>query len=132
MNDNWMCVVRQLSTQVELREFIRLWQLLREVSQSADVEDQILWKWMTNGEYTVNSAYSVQFQGSHPLFPYNKLWKAKTEPKVCWDRPSALAGINRRLLLGSTVGSCWDRPSELRSARTLNLTQQTEEEEDEQ
>jgi hypothetical protein len=50
----------------------------------------------------------------------------------CWDRSSALARIDRRLLLGSTVGSCWDRPSELRSARTLNLTQQTEEEEDEQ
>jgi hypothetical protein len=35
-------------------------------------------------------------------------------------------------LLGSTVGSCWDRPLALRSARTLNLTQQTEEEEDDQ
>jgi hypothetical protein len=31
----------------------------------------------------------------------------------CWDRPSALAGINHRLLLGSIVGSCWDRPSAL-------------------
>jgi hypothetical protein len=41
----------------------------------------------------------------------------------CWDQPSALAGIDRRLLLESTVGSCWDRPSELRNARTLNLTQ---------
>jgi hypothetical protein len=57
---------------------------------------------------------------------------------MCWDRPSALARINRRLLLGSTIGSCstvgswWDRPSALRSARTLNLTQQTEEEEDKQ
>jgi hypothetical protein len=50
----------------------------------------------------------------------------------CWDRPSALAGIDRRLLLGSTVGSCWDRSSALRSARTLNLTQQTEEEENKQ
>jgi hypothetical protein len=49
-------------------------------------------------------------------------------------------GIDRRFLLGSTVDSYWDRPSALtginrwllRSARTLNLTQQTEEEEDEQ
>jgi hypothetical protein len=41
-------------------------------------------------------------------------------------------GIDRRLLLGLTVGSWWDRPSVLRSARTLNLTQQTEEKEDEQ
>jgi hypothetical protein len=50
----------------------------------------------------------------------------------CWDQPSALGGIDRRLLLGSTVGSWWDRPSALRSARTLNLTQQTEEEEDDE
>jgi hypothetical protein len=50
----------------------------------------------------------------------------------CWDRPSALAGIDRRLLLGSTVSSCWYRPSALRSARTLNLTQQTEEEEEDE
>jgi hypothetical protein len=35
--------------------------------------------------------------------------------EVCWDRPSALGGIDRRLL---------------RSARTLNLTQQTEEEDE--
>jgi hypothetical protein len=31
----------------------------------------------------------------------------------CWDRPSAFVGIDRRLLLGSTVGFCWDRPSAL-------------------
>jgi hypothetical protein len=82
MNDNWMRAVQHLSTQVELREFIRLWQLLREVPLSAEVEDQILWKWTPNGEYTANWTYSVQFQGSHPLFPSKKLWKAKTEPKV--------------------------------------------------
>jgi hypothetical protein len=31
----------------------------------------------------------------------------------CWDQLSALARIDRRLLLGSTVGFCWDRPSAL-------------------
>jgi hypothetical protein len=59
-----------------------LWQLLREVSLSAEEEDQNLWKWMSNGEYTASSAYSVQFQGSHPPFRSKKLWKARTEPKV--------------------------------------------------
>jgi hypothetical protein len=34
MNDNWMRAVRHLSTQVEFREFIRLWQLLRDVPLS--------------------------------------------------------------------------------------------------
>jgi len=32
----------------------------------------------------------------------------------CWDQPSALARIDRRLLLGSTVGFCWDRPQAAR------------------
>jgi hypothetical protein len=32
----------------------------------------------------------------------------------CWDRPSAFAGIDRRLLLGSIVGFCWDRPQAAR------------------
>jgi hypothetical protein len=67
---------------VELWEFIMLWQLLREVSLSAEEEDQNLWKWMSNGEYTASSAYSVQFQGSHPPFRSKKLWKVRTEPKV--------------------------------------------------
>jgi hypothetical protein len=36
-----------------------------------------------------------------------------TQSADCRDQPSALAGIDRRLLLGSTVGSSWDRPSAL-------------------
>jgi hypothetical protein len=30
---------------------------------------------------------------------------------LCRDQPSALVGIDRWFLLGSTVGFCWDRPS---------------------
>jgi hypothetical protein len=37
--------------------------------------------------------------------------KSGAQTFECWDQPSALAGINHRLLLDSTVGSCWDRPS---------------------
>jgi hypothetical protein len=82
LNDNWAHAVQHLSTQVELREYIKLWQLLRGVSLSVDEEDRILWKWMPNGEYTASLAYAIQFRGSHPPFHTNKLWKAKTEPMV--------------------------------------------------
>jgi hypothetical protein len=34
--------------------------------------------------------------------------------RTFWSkRADDLVGIDRRLLLGSTVGSCWDRPSAL-------------------
>jgi hypothetical protein len=52
--------------------------------------------------------------------------KSGAHTSECWDQPSALAGIDRRLLLGSTVGSChrlllgstvgfcWDQPQAAR------------------
>jgi hypothetical protein len=36
----------------------------------------------------------------------------------CWDRPSALDGIDRQLLLGSTVGSWWDKSCAQTQQRT--------------
>jgi hypothetical protein len=37
--------------------------------------------------------------------------------------PSALAGIDRRLLLGSTVGFYWDRPQAARCALLMETVQ---------
>jgi hypothetical protein len=44
-NDNWMYAVRHISTEIQLREYINLWQLLRGVSLNMDEKDEILWKW---------------------------------------------------------------------------------------
>jgi hypothetical protein len=41
----------------------------------------------------------------------------------CRDQPSALAGIDHRLLLGSTVGFCWDRPQVARWALLMETVQ---------
>ena len=34
-----------------------------------------------DGNYTVTSTYNVQFIGSFPDHPWEKVWKAKVEPK---------------------------------------------------
>jgi hypothetical protein len=44
-NDNWMYAVRHISTEIQLREYINLWELLRGVSLNMDEKDEILWKW---------------------------------------------------------------------------------------
>jgi hypothetical protein len=81
-NKNWIHAVRQISTSVELHEFLKLWQLLREVSLNQGEPDEIRWRWMPNGEYIASSAYQVQFKASHPSFQTGKLWKVRTELKV--------------------------------------------------
>jgi hypothetical protein len=55
-----------------------------------EVNDSIIWKWTPSGELSTVLAYSIQFQGSHPLFHTGKLWKAKTESKVKFFRWTAM------------------------------------------
>jgi hypothetical protein len=81
-NSNWVFAVRRISTEVEIREFINLCQLLRGVSLNMNKKDEILWRWTTNEDYSASSSYKIQFQGSHPPFQTKKLWKARAEPKV--------------------------------------------------
>jgi hypothetical protein len=72
------------------------------------------------------SSYNCWIRGkfwNHPVFAHLPL---HIQAGLCRDQPSALAGIDRRLLLGSTVGSCrrlllgstvgfcWDRPQAAR------------------
>jgi hypothetical protein len=73
--------VRHLSIREELLQFVNLWSLIRNVKLNPHLKDEIRWKWTSNGEYTMASAYKIQFQGSHALFQVDRLWKASVEPK---------------------------------------------------
>jgi hypothetical protein len=44
-------------------------------------KDAISWKWSRSGEYSIASAYEIQFLGAFPTFDDSVIWKAKTEPK---------------------------------------------------
>jgi hypothetical protein len=81
-DNNWIYVAHHISTREELREYIKLWDLLRNVNLNDTQKDLIIWKWTADGSYSSTSAYNMQFQGSYSLFRVGKLWKAKVEPKV--------------------------------------------------
>jgi len=49
-----------------------------------------------DGNYTVTSTYNVQFIGSFPDHPWEKVWKAKVEPKYRLFFPWLL--IQRKIL----------------------------------
>jgi hypothetical protein len=51
---------RHISTQQELLEFVKLWSMLKNVSLRRQ-EDTVFWKWEQSGEYSVASAYKIQF-----------------------------------------------------------------------
>jgi hypothetical protein len=79
-NFNWIRNFRNINTPVLLEDFVMLHMALSSITLS-DQPDEILWRWMTNGQYTAASAYDCQFEGSMICFPTADVWKASTEPK---------------------------------------------------
>jgi hypothetical protein len=44
-------------------------------------EDKISWKLTTNAQYSMKTAYDIQFAGSFPDYEWQRLWEAKVEPE---------------------------------------------------
>lgn len=73
-------------------QFVDLWIHLGQVQLLEEVEDDIIWKFLPNGEYSAASAYKAQFLGS-TLTTMNKyVWKVWAPPKVKFFSWLALQG----------------------------------------
>jgi hypothetical protein len=57
-NNKWIDhIYPPTSSQEEIRQFIRLWEVVRGTAFNDIEEDSITWRWTTDGEYTTRSAY---------------------------------------------------------------------------
>jgi hypothetical protein len=79
--DKWIDHITPLSTQQEILEYVELWEAMRGIVLSPALEDEIKWRWTTDGEYTTRSAYCIQFEGVFSRIKISQIWKAKAEPK---------------------------------------------------
>jgi hypothetical protein len=77
---NWIRNLTDVTTSAQLEEFTLLFMAISSV-QLSDQKDKIVWKWTSDGQYTVASAYDCQFYGTFSYFPALPIWKAITEPK---------------------------------------------------
>jgi hypothetical protein len=76
----WIKNVQDITNSPELQEFVLLFVALSSVTLS-EHKDEIRWRWTTNGQFTVSSAYECQFIGATSPFPATDIWKAHTELK---------------------------------------------------
>jgi hypothetical protein len=47
----------------EVGQYLQLWQLITPTTLS-DEADRLIWKWTSDGQYTIKSTYLALFQGS--------------------------------------------------------------------
>ena len=82
LNNRWASgIVGALTTPV-LCQFLRVWELLRQVQLNPLASDRFIWKWSTDGSYSASSAYRAFFYGSIELPGARELWRVKAPPRV--------------------------------------------------
>jgi hypothetical protein len=82
LEDNrWISNIWPIQEGTEIQELMALWEAISDVVRDVANEDQILWRWTANGEYSTRSAYQAQFNGSMSRIKIEAIWKAKAEPK---------------------------------------------------
>jgi hypothetical protein len=79
-NNRWISHITPILTFAELHDFILLWEEITSVTRVEDSEDKIKWKWTSDGIYTTQSAYQIQFRGRYKKLAAAPIWRAKVEP----------------------------------------------------
>ena len=119
---------RSINSEVQLREFTSLWIRLQDVALSV-VDDQIEWTLNTKAQYTVASAYTIQFSAGFSPIDFSKLWKSKVQPKCkvfmwLWLRQRILTDDNLQLRGIDHRDNCifCDQDQETATHMALNCT----------
>jgi hypothetical protein len=79
-NLNWIKSLGDIQSPSLLEEFTMMFMALSSVVLTQQ-KDVIQWRWTSNAQFLVASAYDYQFQGSYSQFPAEGIWKAATAPK---------------------------------------------------
>jgi hypothetical protein len=66
----------------QLKQFVELWVLIDNIQLREDVEADIVWRLMANGEYSSKSAYEIQFIGFIASNMNKLVWRAWAPLKV--------------------------------------------------
>jgi hypothetical protein len=62
-NNVWVAHISPLGNGSEIQEYVALWEMINSIVRDEEADDQIIWRWTSDGEYTTSSAYRIQFKG---------------------------------------------------------------------
>ena len=65
-----------------LLDYLRIWGIVQEVHLDEGVQDRLVWRWTSDGNYSATSAYRALFAGSSRPLGAKELWKVNALGKV--------------------------------------------------
>ena len=65
-----------------IADYLQLWSRLAVVQLQPDQDDQCIWRWTSNGQYSAKSAYMMLNQGLSTFSGHKLIWQTWTTLKV--------------------------------------------------
>ena len=79
--DQWIGDIAGALTVQVILEYLKVWDLTREIVLAEERDDRICWKWTQDGSFSTSSAYRAFFIGQHPTEGAPILRKARAPAK---------------------------------------------------
>ncbi|WVZ82995.1 hypothetical protein U9M48_030188 [Paspalum notatum var. saurae] len=75
-NRRWVTDIRGALTVQVLVEYLKIWEMVDDVTLQPGVPDQFLWRFTHSGQYSCQSAYQAFFLGAIKFGPWKRIWKS--------------------------------------------------------
>lgn len=82
LGNRWARDIAGATTVQMLCQFLKVWELTREVVLDPLQSDRFVWKWSADGRYSASSTYRAFFLGSTSLLGARELWRTRAPPRV--------------------------------------------------
>ena len=104
-DNKWIRHLKRQMSPLAVIQFTELWEAIQPVVLHEQVPDTIRWRWTPNGEFSVQSAYLIQFEGRTRTWLPSTVWNSSA-PLKCkffgW-----LASLNRCLTADNMAKRGW-------------------------
>jgi hypothetical protein len=82
LNNRWTTDIIGAPTTQVLCDFLRVWNVLQGVVLQPMLADRFVWRWSSDGNFSVSSTYRAFFVGSTRMLGAKELWRTKAPPKM--------------------------------------------------
>ena len=78
---HWVRTISGGVTAAAAAEYLQVWHAIEDIVLT-DAPDRLVWRWESDGSFSVRSAYQALHLGSHPILGYVRIWGVWAPLKV--------------------------------------------------
>lgn len=86
-NRGWIQQIRGGMPLPAIADYLRIWNATQDVVLN-DTPDQLIWRWASDGKFSIRTAYGALHHASHPLPGCDLIWESWAPLSYSYGWPS--------------------------------------------